>query len=89
MPPIQFAKLLDTQVKDEALKVEILRLLERKMAGEELDLAPQISILNHFIEQKLAFFNDYVRTLEKSLPPDTNQLNILFKETLQEVWHCF
>lgn len=89
MPPIQFAKLLDTQVKDEALKAEILRLLERKMAGEELDLAPQISILNHFIEQKLAFFNDYVRTLEKSLPPDTNQLNILFKETLQEVWHCF
>ncbi len=64
MAPMEFHKLLDTQVKDQNVRKEIQNLLTRKIAGEELNEEPKIQILNNFLEQKIKFYSDYVKSLE-------------------------
>ena len=86
MAPMEFSKLLNSQVTDQNLKIEIQNLLIRKMAGEELNEEPKIQILNDFLEQKIKFFRDYVNSLGKNNPPDTARLDELFKQTLYEAW---
>lgn len=86
MPPMEFDKLLDTQVTDQNIKTEIQKLLTRKMAGEELNEEPKIQILNDFIEHKIQFFGDYVKSLGQISQPDTERLDELFKQTIYEVW---
>ncbi len=85
-PPIEFQKLVDSQVKDEKVKFEIAELLKRKMAGEELKEEPKIEILNGFLESKIEFYKDYVEQIEPNDKPQTGLLDELFKETIFEVW---
>lgn len=86
MAPLEFHKLLESQVTDQKVKAEIQNLLARKMAGEEFKEEPKIQILNDFLEQKIKYYNDYVKSLGQSIQPDTMLLNELFKETMHEVW---
>lgn len=87
MAPMEFHKLLDSQVTDQNVKTEIENLLRRKMAGEELNEEPKIQILNDFLEDKISYYNDYVKTLGQSNPPDTIRLDELFKQTIYEAWN--
>jgi len=86
MVPMEFHKLLDSQVTDQKLKAEIQNLLTRKMAGEEFNEEPKIQILNDFIEEKIKFYNDFVKSLGQYDQPDTIKLDELFKHTIYEVW---
>lgn len=86
MPPMEFNKLLDSQVSDLRIKQEIESLLARKAAGEELNEEPKIEILNNFLEERIFFFNDYVKSMGQYVQPDTSKLNELFAQTLTEVW---
>ncbi len=86
MAPVEFQKLLDSQVEDQNIKTEIQKLLTRKKAGEELNEEPKIQILNDFLETKIQFYNDYVKSLGKYDQPDTVRLDQLFKETIYEAW---
>ena len=86
MVPMEFNTLLDSQVKDKEIKSEILTLLARKMEGEELNEEPKIQILNDFLEQKILFYNDYVKSLGKNDHADTGRLDELFKQTVFEAW---
>lgn len=62
---------------------EVVQLLERKKAGEELDEEPAINVLNDFIEESLFFFELYVQDA-KSANIDYNELNkLLYKEVLK------
>ena len=67
-------------------KTEIQNLLSRKIAGKELNEAPKIQILNNFLEQKIQFYNDYVKSIGQPSQQDTQSLNALFKETIYEAW---
>lgn len=87
MAPIEFSKLLDSQVKDQSVMTEIQNLLTRKMAGVELKEEPKIQILNNFLEQKIQFYSDYVKSLGESKQPDTARLDELFKQTIHEAWN--
>jgi hypothetical protein len=86
MAPMEFHKLLDSQVTDQKVKTEIQNLLTRKMAGEELNEEPKIQILNDFLEQKIEYYNNYVKSLGQSEQPDTSRLDELFKQTIYEAW---
>lgn len=86
MAPMEFHQLLDNQVNDMNIKTEIQKLLKRKMAGEEFNLEPKIQILNDFLEQKIEFYNNYVKSIVQNTPPDTAKLDELFKETIYEAW---
>lgn len=86
MAPMEFSTLLDSQVTDLNVKTEIQNLLLRKMTGEELKEEPKIQVLNDFLEQKINFYTDYVKSLGQIAQPDTEKLNELFKQTLNEAW---
>nr|WP_294989188.1 nucleotidyltransferase domain-containing protein [uncultured Sediminibacterium sp.] len=88
MAPMEFQQLLDTQVKDPLVKKEIEGLLKRKIVGEELNEGSRIDILNTFLDAKIHFYNEYVKTLDTPIQPDTELLNHLFRKTLEEAWHC-
>jgi predicted nucleotidyltransferase len=87
MVPMEFHKLLESQVTDSKVKEAIQNLLKRKMSGEELNEAPKIQILNDFLEQKIQFYNDYINSLGKITQPNTERLNELFKATIYEAWN--
>jgi predicted nucleotidyltransferase len=61
-------------------------LLVRKKAGEELDLEPRRQVLNAFIEEKLGYYQKYVKSLGKKKEVEVEALNVLFRKTLEEVW---
>ena len=86
MAPMEFQKLVDSQVTDQFVKIEIQNLLTRKMSGEELNEEPKNQILNDFLEQKIIFYNDYTKLLGQSIQPDTARLDELFKQTIYEAW---
>lgn len=86
MPPMEFDKLLENQVRDQDVKLEIETLLARKIQGEELNEEPQIKLLNDFLGEKIEYYNSFINALGKTNPPETTKLNELFRQTLKEVW---
>ena len=88
MAPTEFIKLLDSQVKDDAVRREIDALLVRKSGGEELSEEPRIPLLHDFLTERLAFYKEYAKQLPRMTMPDTDALNALFRDTLAEVWNA-
>ncbi len=86
MAPMEFGRLVDSQVVDQEVRREIELLLARKVAGEELDEEPTNPILNDFIKKKIAFYNEYLQAHGPTMQPDTTQLNDVFKQSLHEAW---
>ena len=86
MAPMEFQKLLASQVSDRKIENEIQSLLARKMAGEELNEEPKIQILNDFLGQKINYYNEYAGSLGPTKHLDTILLNELFKQTIIEAW---
>lgn len=86
VPPIEFQALLAALLSPGKLKDEITTLLERKIAGDELDYEPRIQIINQFIEIEIPRLEQYVTSLQKEVTDPTTDLNLLFRNTLQEVW---
>ncbi len=86
MAPMEFQKLVDTQITDQQLKNEIEKLLNRKMRGEELNEEPKIQIINDFLDDRITYFNNLLKDFDTRKQPDTAKLNDLFRGTLQEVY---
>ncbi len=84
--PMEFSELVESQVNSQALKAEIESLLERKMSGEELDLAPRIPIIHDFLEAEIQRFEKVLEGYDINLKPDTSKLDELFRSILHEVW---
>jgi uncharacterized protein len=85
--PMEFQELVAHEVKDANIKKMIQDLLSRKMAGEELNEEPQNQELNHFLETKINFYNDFLKTFSQDSQPATNQLDKLFHDSLLEAWN--
>jgi len=86
IPPILFDDLLKIGGLDELFLKEVMALLERKKQGEELDLEPRKKVLNDFIEEKLSYFEEYVKGINESNTMDIEHLNKLFRKTLEQSW---
>lgn len=86
-PPMEFGKLVESQVSDGSLQEAIENLLKRKIAGEELKEEPKIEILNKFLAEKITYFSDAVGDIDTIDRPQTEMLDELFKSTLKEVWN--
>lgn len=86
MPPLAFNDLLDDLVPKGELKVEINRLLWRKINGEELDMEQKIDSINSFIEHELEYFEKYDKPIKRNSADLTERLDQLFRNTLSEVW---
>lgn len=86
-PPLEFPMLLDDIVPEGELKQQILILLERKINGDELDYEPKIEVIHQFLDGELVRLREYAQTLNTDIQDFTQSLDVLFKETLEEVWN--
>jgi predicted nucleotidyltransferase len=82
MAPTEFHKLLDAEVPDVTLRNEIEKLLARKISGEELGEDARIDVLNHFLEEKIEYYTQYLKDYQVLIQPDTEYLNRIFRTTL-------
>jgi predicted nucleotidyltransferase len=86
-PPMEFDRLVESQVKDADVRSAIDNLLVRKMAGEELREEPRIDVLNDLLAEKIKYFSDFVGEIDTVDKPQTEMLDELFCSTLREVWN--
>lgn len=85
MPPMEFEKLFNAQKLSREFTNEIRRLLERKKAGRELGTQDRIEVINDFLEEKLKYFENYVKILTSSQHPEDNSLDRLFREVVKNI----
>jgi predicted nucleotidyltransferase len=86
-PPMEFDRLVDSQVRDTHVRKAIDALLVRKMAGEELREEPKIDVLNELLAARIEYFSDLVGEIDTVDKPQTIMLDELFRSTLREVWN--
>lgn len=85
-PPLEFPILLNGILPEGLLKNEITTLLKRKLAGEERDMEAKIQVITNFLNEEISSLREYVKTLNIDLPNFTPKLDLLFRNTLEEVW---
>lgn len=81
MPPTEFSQLRMDAELSITLERAIEELLQKKMSGEELDMAPKVPVLNEFIEQQLDHFGLVVGKRPTPVA-DFDTLDALFREML-------
>lgn len=85
-PPVEFDKLLESQVEDQELYSQIVELLKRKKSGEELDVEERIDTIHNYLEEQIVYYQNYVISLEDGERPDLLILEELFRDTIKEYW---
>lgn len=75
IPPVAFDAVRKDAMLDEPLSDAIDKLLLDKVSSKEMDGIPKIQIINDWIEQNLAYFNEKVRLTQRVelLPDDLNE----------------
>jgi predicted nucleotidyltransferase len=86
MAPMEFDTLVKEEINDPLLKAEINELLVLKKSGEELDKGPRIPIIDAFIENRIAHFDQYIKGYQFVNTPAYSTLNNIFRSTLEEAW---
>ncbi|MEK8127843.1 nucleotidyltransferase domain-containing protein [Paenibacillus filicis] len=87
MPPIQFEELLKAIVPESSELMQVVcRLLERKKAGEELDMEPAIRPVQNYLEAELERLEQVALQFAGSGNSQDRELDILFRSALREVW---
>lgn len=87
MPPMEFDVLVNRLVPEGSeLKQVIRKLVERKMAGDEMDYEPRINPINDFLEQKMNHFEHTAVHLKSAAGAQARELDELFRAVLSEVW---
>lgn len=84
--PMEFQKLLNTQVKDNFVISEISKLLLIKKSAGELGIGPKNEVIDEYLRERINFYKDFVKSMERSPLPESELLNELFVSTLSEVW---
>ena len=63
-PPMEFSKLLNEELKnDEKVKMEIEKLLEKKIQMLEMDYSEKIEILNEYIEKNFEIVEENINKI--------------------------
>lgn len=82
--PMEFGRLVERSVDSPELRRAIRDLLERKMAGQEMDSGPRIPIISEFIENELSRIEAKLNVGVKEKPA-VEKLNEFFRRALDEV----
>lgn len=80
-PPVLFDELFHN-VLEENMKAAVGDLLAKKIKMSEADKAPQVDMINQYIEEKLAYYNSLVMSMDDDRNPDWNPLEEVFKKLL-------
>ncbi len=60
--------------------------MKRKIAGEEFNTEPRIDVIISFLQKEIDELEAYTKSLDFESEDPTEQLNELFRSTLEEVW---
>jgi len=82
-PPMLFDELVMAELKEETVKEEVKKLLERKKNSSELGAARKISVLNDYIQKELVLLKNEVNSLSKE-QTNWDELNDFFIRTIRE-----
>ncbi|TQK74913.1 hypothetical protein FB479_101524 [Brevibacillus sp. AG162] len=85
-PPIGFDQLVAELITDSTLKGKISELLQRKIAGDELNFEPRIEELHHFIEDQIERLTALTSQYTNDLEDPTDKLDEIFRKYLQKAW---
>lgn len=66
---------------------EIKKLLEKKVAGLEIDIEPKSPVIIEFLKNRIDYYKHYLKTVKKETTSDYHLLNHLFRDTLKDVWN--
>jgi uncharacterized protein len=86
IPPMEFQELVEDLLPAGELKDSIATLLKRKKAGEELNLEPRLDIINEYLHKEIEHLEAYVKSINIHIPDPTAELDMLFRNALNEVW---
>ncbi len=86
LPPLEFEKLLRSQLEQGSLYKEIEKLVQNKISGNEIDLELIVGIIDNFIESELEYYQDYVKSIDDNSKMSFIKLNQLFRDILVEAW---
>jgi hypothetical protein len=84
VPPVEFDSLLGCVTLPPFVKEEILKLISAKKAGEELGLGPRVPVLDEWISGLAAEWA-HIEPVRRSLAVPIEELNTLFRETLEVI----
>jgi uncharacterized protein len=85
-PPITFTQLVEGTLPTSEIRKVLVEIINLKMAGEVLDQNPRTALINSFVETEIEHLEKYVREVSVNKSDQTEALNQLFRETLDEVW---
>ena len=85
-PPMEFESLLDAEVQDDDVLHAVRELLVKKRTGAELDDGPRVPVLNDFLEERLAHFQEWVSQAPRGQVPALETLDGVFRDALREIW---
>jgi predicted nucleotidyltransferase len=87
MPPMEFARLLEALVPgDSELRNVVEKLLERKKAGDELDLEPRLNPIHEYLRERFEYYERTAVCQKAAEGGNDAELDALFREALREVW---
>jgi len=86
-PPILFQDLVSDVISESELKREIMGLLRRKIAGEELHLEKRNDVLHEFIEVQFEHLTEYAKSCKSEVNDPTPELDELYRKYLRLVWN--
>jgi uncharacterized protein len=87
MPPVRFEELLRTIVPENSELMEVVaRLLERKKAGEELNLEQRLVPIHMYLEAELERLEQVAMQFAGSGNKQDRELDALFPLALKEAW---
>ncbi|EEL52326.1 MULTISPECIES: nucleotidyltransferase domain-containing protein [Bacillus cereus group] len=87
VPPVEFERFIAELSLEQEILDEIEGLLIKKKAGVELDAGPKNIVLNEFLEKRIAYYQEYVKEVEKGQGVEIEKLNVLFRDMLFEIEH--
>lgn len=87
MAPMEFDTLLQQEVIDDPLRQAINDLLVKKKSGTEMDKGIRIKVIDHFLINKMSYYDVFLKTAEPGNIPGWEELNTLFRDLLHESWN--
>ncbi|MGB3478559.1 MAG: nucleotidyltransferase domain-containing protein [bacterium] len=86
-PPMEFEVLVDHHISDSRLKEEIIKLLDRKRHGVELDKEPVIETINEYIAKKIQCYFEYTKDIHDRNKLNKDIMNQKFVEILDTIYN--
>ncbi|ULT58354.1 nucleotidyltransferase domain-containing protein [Neobacillus drentensis] len=85
-PPNELPQLIEELIKEKEVKRKIHKLIKNKINHDDPYINLDFPIIHDFIDKEMNHLEEYARKLVVPKRDYTNELNVLFREMLEEVW---